>query len=71
MQPLNHSRYLNLIKRILKADFVGWVMDKDKKSLRVKVGGNDHLLPLEGELINKDTYEQLIKQLVTDEQTGE
>lgn len=68
MKPLNHNRYLNLLKRILKADFVGWVTEKDKKFLRVKVGGNDHLLPLEGNLITKETYEQLINELVTNEQ---
>ena len=37
MKPLNHNRYLNLLKRILKADFVGWVTEKDKKFLSLNI----------------------------------
>lgn len=68
-QPLNHSYYLSIIKRILKASFVGWITDKNTRSLMVKVAGKEHLLPLEGEEINHETYSHLIKNLVTkDEQ---
>ena len=45
---LNHNFYLNVIKRMLGASFVGWITEKDKKTLMVKVQGNSHPLPLEG-----------------------
>ncbi len=64
-QPLKHSQYLNVIKKILKADFVGWVTEGDKKSLKIKVGKNVHLLPLEGEEINEETYRDLIQKLLS------
>lgn len=61
---LNHNRYLSVIKRILKADFVGWINEKDKKSLKVKVGSSEHFLPLEGGEITEDTYKRLINELL-------
>lgn len=61
---LKHSFYLDKIKDILKADFVGWVTEGEKKSLRVKVKNKEHLLPLEGELINEETYKDLIRKLL-------
>lgn len=62
---LNHSRYLTLLKRLLNADFVGWVDDKGKLSLKVKVGKNIHFLPLEGgDTINEETYNRLINELL-------
>lgn len=62
---LNHNRYLTLLKRLLKADFVGWIDDKGKLSLKVKVGKNIHFLPLEGgDNITEDTYNKLINELL-------
>lgn len=62
---LNHNRYLTLLKRLLKADFVGWIDDKGKLSLKVKVGKNIHFLPLEGgDTITEDTYNKLINELL-------
>lgn len=61
---LEHSKYLNIVKKLLKADFVGWITEGNKKSLRVKVGVNEHLLPLEGEEINEETYRDLINKIL-------
>lgn len=64
---LEHSHYLNIVKRILKADFVGWVEEKDKKSLKVKIKGKEFILPFEGE-ITHETYSDLIKNLLNKEE---
>lgn len=64
---LRHSFYLNKVKQILKADFVGWVTEGDKRSLRVKVKDKEHFLPLEGEEINEETYRDLIQKLLSPE----
>jgi len=58
-----HSKYLEIVKKLLKADFVGWITEKDKKSLKIKVGKNVHILPLEGE-INEDTYKDLVRKIL-------
>lgn len=65
---INHSSYLNIIKRVLKADFVGWVTEKEKKSLRVKIGKKEFSLPLEGDNINHETYSHLINNLIKTEE---
>lgn len=62
-----HSHYLGIVKRILKASFVGWETYKDKKSLKVKVQGKTFSLPLVGEEINHETYSHLIKELLNKE----
>ncbi len=67
---INHSYYLNIIRRILKASFVGWVTNKDKKSLRVIVNKNEHILPFVGE-ITHETYAKFIKDLTTPTPTEE
>lgn len=64
-RSLKHSDYLNSIKKLLKADFVGWITEGDKKSLRIKIQGKDFILPLEGEEINEDTYKDLVRKLRT------
>ena len=65
---LEHSHYLNIIKRILKASFVGWITENNKKSLRVVVNKKEHVLPLEGgDDINHETYSNLIKNLLGNE----
>jgi len=61
---LKHSEYLNIVKKLLKADFVGWVTEGSNKSLKVKVGKNIHYLPLVGEEINEETYRDLINKLL-------
>lgn len=62
---LKHSDYLTSIKKLLKADFVGWVTEGDKKSLKIKIKGKEFLLPLEGEIINEETYKDLVRKLRT------
>lgn len=59
-----HSKYLQVIKKLLKADFVGWITEKDKKSLRIKVQGKEFILPLQGGEINEETYKDLVRKLV-------
>jgi hypothetical protein len=64
-QSFEHSKYLNIVRKLLKADFVGWITEKGKRSLRVKVKNNEHFLPLEGEEINEETYRDLINKILT------
>ena len=59
-----HSKYLEIVKKLLKADFVGWITEGDKKSLKIKVKKNVHILPMEGE-ITEDTYKDLVRKLLT------
>jgi c-di-AMP phosphodiesterase-like protein len=66
-ESLKHSYYLNIIKRILKANFVGWVEEKDKKYLKVTIKNQKiPLIPFEGE-IRHETYNQFIKDLLNNE----
>ena len=60
-----HSFYLELIKKILKASFVGWQEDMGKKSLRVVVNKKEHIIPFEGN-VTEGTYKDLITKLTTD-----
>lgn len=62
--PLKHSEYLNKVKKLLKADFVGWITEGDKKTLKIKVGKNEHFLPMEGE-ITEETYIDLVRKILT------
>lgn len=57
-----NSFYLELIKKILKASFVGWVFEKGGKFLKVVVNKKEHLIPFKGE-VTQSTYEDLIKKL--------
>ena len=57
----------NVIKRMLGASFVGWITEKDKKTLIVKVQGNSHPLPLEGGEITEETCRRLIFELTKHE----
>lgn len=61
---LKHSLYLDKVKKLLKADFVGWVTQGETKLLRVKINNKEHYLPLEGEEINEETYMHLIRNLL-------
>lgn len=64
---LNHNYYLNVIKKMLNASFVGWVTEKDSKTLLVKVNGKSLPLPLEGGDITEETYRRLILELIGNE----
>ena len=57
-----HSFYLELIQKVLKASFVGWLEDTGKKSLRVVVDKKEHNIPFEGN-ITEETYKDLIDKL--------
>lgn len=61
---LEHSHYLQIIKRILKAQHIAWETQGTNKSLIVKIDGKIHSLPLEGEEINHETYKHLINNLL-------
>lgn len=61
---LNHNYYLNVIKKMLNASFVGWVTEKNSKTLLVKVNGKSLPLPLEGGDITEETYRRLILELI-------
>ena len=65
MQPEIHNHYLNTIKRLLGASFVGWVNEKDKKYLKVTINKQNITLPFEGgAIISEDSYKDLIKNIV-------
>jgi hypothetical protein len=61
---LNHNYYLNLIKKITKASYVGWIDEKGSKTLRVVIDKKENLLPLIGGDITIGTYTQLISSLI-------
>lgn len=58
--------YLELIKKILKASFVGWVEIKEQKVLKVIVNKKEHLIPFTGE-VTEETYTDLIDKLTQNE----
>lgn len=63
---LNHSYYLNIVKNILKASFVGWITENNQRSLRIIKDKQEHFLPIgEGKEINDNTYRDLINQLIS------
>ena len=65
MQPEIHNHYLNIIKRLLRASFVGWVNDKDKKYLKVNINNQNITLPFEGgDIISEESYKDLIKNIL-------
>ena len=65
MQPEIHNHYLNTIKRLLGASFVGWVNEKDKKYLKVTINKQSIILPFEGgDIISEQSYKDLIKNIV-------
>jgi hypothetical protein len=61
---LNHNYYLNIVRKITGASFVGWITENDKKSLRVTIKGVENNLPLIGNEITLQTYAQLINGLI-------
>ena len=68
IQPLPakvHNQYLNAIKKLLGASFVGWEQEKNKKQLKITVKKNNIYLPFEGgDLITEDSYKKLIKDII-------
>lgn len=59
-----HSFYLDLIKKIVKASFVGWVEVKGEKFLRVIINKDEKLLPFPAKKeITEETYTDLIEKL--------
>jgi hypothetical protein len=65
MQPQVHNHYLNTIKRLLGASFVGWVNEKDKKYLKVNINNQNITLPFEGgDVISEESYKDLIKNII-------
>ena len=65
MLPQQHNAYLDAIKTLLSASFVGWVREKDKKSLRIIINKKELFLPFEGgEIITEESYKDLIKNII-------
>lgn len=65
MQPKVHNHYLNTIKRLLGASFVGWVNEKDKKYLKVTINKQSITLPFDGgDIISEQSYKDLIKNIL-------
>ena len=68
IQPLPakvHNQYLNTIKKLLGASFVGWEQEKNKKQLKITVKKNNIYLPFQGgDLITEDSYKKLIKDII-------
>ena len=71
MSPQQHNTYLDAIKKLLSASFVGWVQEKDKKSLRIVINKKELFLPFEGgELITEESYKKLIKDIINNYNGG-
>ena len=68
IQPLPakvHNQYLNAIKKLLGASFVGWEQEKNNKQLKITVKKNNIYLPFQGgDLITEDSYKKLIKDII-------
>jgi len=65
LSPKTHNLYLDAIKKLLSASFVGWVQEKDKKSLRIVINKKELFLPFEGgEIITEESYKKLITDII-------
>jgi len=65
LHPKVHSYYLNIIKEMLKASFVGWVEDRKGKYLKIIVNKNVMALPFEGgDVIGEESYKKLINDII-------
>ena len=65
IHPIEHNYYLNLIKKLLKASFVGWVKDKENKYLKIVINKNTISLPFEGgDILGKESYINLINNII-------
>jgi hypothetical protein len=62
-----HSFYTNLIKRLIKAPFVGWERKKDKSYLRINTkDGRKLIVPFNGNIedVTEITYKELIQNII-------
>jgi len=62
-----HSFYTNLIKRLIKASFVGWEREKDKSYLRINTkDGRKLIVPFNGNVedVTEITYKDLIQNII-------
>jgi hypothetical protein len=65
LHPVMHNYYLNIIKKLLRASFVGWVTDKQGKYLKIVVNKNTMALPFEGgDIIGEESYKNLIREII-------
>ena len=65
MKQINHSFYLDIIKRLLNASFVSWYQEKNTKSLKIIKDNKTYFLPYSGGNINSpEAYNKLIKEIL-------
>jgi hypothetical protein len=57
---INHNYYLNTLKKLLGASFVGWVTEKEDKYLKITVEGKSFTVPFSGGDIGHESYTNLI-----------
>jgi hypothetical protein len=57
---VNHNYYLNVLKKLLGASFVGWVTEKDNQYLKVTVSGKSFSIPFSGGEVGHESYKNLI-----------
>lgn len=65
LNPLVHSYYLNIIKKLMGASFVAWVQDKEGKYLKIVVNKKSMSLPFKGgDIIGEQSYKNLITEIL-------
>lgn len=65
LHPSIHNYYLSVIKKLLRASFVGWVTDRQGKYLKIVVNKNAMALPFEGgDIIGEESYRKLIREII-------
>lgn len=65
LHPSVHNYYLNTIKKLMKASFVGWVTDNKGKYLKIIVDKKTIPLPFEGgDVISEEAYLGLINNII-------
>jgi hypothetical protein len=62
---INHNYYLNTLKKLLGASFVGWVTEKETKYLKVTIKGKSFQIPFDGGDIGHESYTNLINSFLT------
>ncbi len=66
-----HSYYLTLLRRLIKASFVGWVSENNKKYLQFKIDGKTISMVFEGKEITEQDYRKLIENILENGRTRE
>lgn len=67
MNPQIHNYYLNLIKKLLNASFVGWINEKNSKYLLITINNNNLKLPFKGgDEITEKAYKDLINTIINE-----